>query len=72
MVMMILLASHFEASLFNLNMAQMLVQTQLSRSDRTAGQDIFFQYSKITFKTNMFFTIIDKFLLKSLIPEIKT
>lgn len=49
MVMMILLASRFEASLFNLNMAQKLVQTQLSRSDRTAGQDMFFQQSKRIF-----------------------
>ena len=37
MVMMILLAGRFEASLFNLNVAQELVQTRLCRSDRTAG-----------------------------------
>lgn len=61
MVMMILLASRFEASLFNLNMAQKLVQTQLSRGDRTAGQEMFLQHSMIIFKTNYFFTVIYKF-----------
>lgn len=39
--MMILLAGHFEAVLFNLNGAVKLVQTQQHRSDRTAGKDIF-------------------------------
>lgn len=54
MVMMILLAGRFEASLFNLNAAQKLVQTRLYRSDRTAGQETFFQCSKIIFKINYF------------------
>lgn len=56
MVMMILLASHSEASLFNLNVAQKLVQTRLYRSDRTAGQETFFLLSKIIFKINYFST----------------
>lgn len=34
MVMMILLAGCIEASLFNLNVAQKLVQTKLYRSDK--------------------------------------
>lgn len=42
MVMMILLAGRFEASLFDLNVAQKLVQTWLSRSDRAAGQEMLF------------------------------
>lgn len=68
MVMMILLAGCFEASLFNLNAAQKLVQTRLYRSDRTAGQETFFQCSKITFKINNFSTHkITSFILKSLI-----
>lgn len=49
MVMMILLAGRSEASLFDLNVAQKLPQTQLSRSDRTAGQVQVFQWSKIIF-----------------------
>lgn len=70
MVMMILLASCFEASLFNLNVAQKLVQTWLSRSDRTAGQETFFQWSKIIFKINYFSTHeLTSFILKSLILE---
>lgn len=56
MVMMILLAGRIEASLFNLNVAQKLVQTQLYRSDRTAGQETFFQCAKIIFKNNLFST----------------
>ena len=46
MVMMILLAGHFEASLFNLNVAQKLVQTWLSRSDRVEGQEMFFSVQR--------------------------
>lgn len=56
MVMMILLAGCFEASLFNLNVAQELVQTQLSRSDRMAGREAYFHCSKIIFKINYFST----------------
>lgn len=40
MVMMILLAGSLEASLFNLNVAQKLVQTWLPRSDKTASFDV--------------------------------
>lgn len=76
MVMMILLAGHFEAALFNLNAAQKLVQTLQYRSDRTAGKETFFQCSKIIFKINYFsththtHTRVDKFyILKSLILE---
>lgn len=54
MVMMILLASCIEASLFNLNVAQKLVQTQLYRSDRIAGQETFFQCAKIIVKIDYF------------------
>lgn len=63
MVMMILLAGHFEAALFNLNAAQKLVQTLQYRSDRTAGKETFFQCSKIIFKINYFstHTRVDKF-----------
>lgn len=56
MVMMILLAGHFEAALFNLNAAQKLVQTLQYRSDRTAGKETFFRCSKVIFKINYFST----------------
>lgn len=54
MVMMILLAGRFEASLFNLNLAQKLVQTRLSRSDRAAGQEMFFNIQRQYFKSTIF------------------
>lgn len=49
---MILLAARFGASVFNLNAAQRLVQTRLSRIDRTAGRRGFLQCSNTIFKIN--------------------